>query len=146
MQAEHIVQIIADWAKAQPTIQAVALVGSHARGSAGADSDIDLVLIVTDPRAFRDETAWLDTIGWNAMGARPQRWQDEDYGALWSRRLWLETNHGEIEFGFASPSWDDVNPLDPGTRSVIADGCRILHDPRKILSRLCDAVSGPGCC
>ena len=145
MQAERIIQIIADWAKAQPTIHAVALVGSHARGSAGPDSDIDLVLIATNPRAFRDETAWLDTIGWNAVGARPQKWQDEDYGELWSRRLWLEKNHGEIEFGFASPSWADVNPLNPGTRSVIAGGCRILHDPRKILSRLCAAVSGPGC-
>ena len=145
MQAERIIQIIADWAKAQPTIQAVALVGSHARGSAGSDSDIDLVLIVTDPHAFRAETGWLDTIGWNAVGARPQKWQDEDYGELWSRRLWLEKNHGEIEFGFASPSWADVNPLDPGTRSVIADGCRILYDARRILSRLCDAVSGPEC-
>ncbi|HXA24995.1 MAG TPA: nucleotidyltransferase domain-containing protein [Acetobacteraceae bacterium] len=145
MQAERIIQIIADWATAQPTIQAVALVGSHARGSAGLDSDIDLVLIVTDPHAFRAETAWLDTIGWNAVGARPQKWQDEDYGELWSRRLWLEKNHGEIEFGFAAPSWADVNPLDPGTRSVIAGGCRILYNSRKILSRLCDAVSGPEC-
>jgi uncharacterized protein len=145
MQAKRIIQIITDWAKAQPTLQAVALVGSHARGSAGPASDIDLVLIATNPRAFRVETAWLETIDWNAVGARPQKWQDEDYGELRSRRLWLEKNHGEIEFGFASLSWAEVNPLDPGTRRVIADGCRILHDPRKILSRLCDAVTGPGC-
>jgi hypothetical protein len=72
------------------------------------------------------------------------KWQDEDYGELWSRRLWLEQNGGEVEFGFASPAWADVNPLDPGTRRVIADGCRILHDPKKILSRLCAAISGPG--
>ena len=146
MQAERIIQIIADWAKAQSTILAVALVGSHARGSAGAGSDIDLVLIVTNPRAFRAETTWLDTIGWNTVGARPQKWQDEDYGELCSRRLWLENNRGEIEFGFASHSWADVNPLDPGTRCVVADGCRILHDPRKILSCLCGAVSGSGRC
>jgi len=76
MQPERIIQIIADWAKAQPTVQAVALVGSHARGSADADSDIDLVMIVTNPRAFRAEAAWLDTIGWNAVGDRPQKWQD----------------------------------------------------------------------
>ena len=65
-------------------------------------------------------------------------------GELWSRRVWLEKNHGEIEFGFASLSWADVNPLDPGTRSVIADGCRILHDPGKILSRLCKCTKRAG--
>jgi streptomycin adenylyltransferase len=144
MQAERILQILVDWAKAQPTIQAVAIVGSHARGAARADSDIDLVLLATNPRAFRTDVAWLDAIDWNAIGFRPMKWQDEDYGELWSRRLWLEQNGGEIEFGFASPSWADVNPLDPGTRRVIADGCCILHDPKKILSRLCAAVSGPG--
>jgi uncharacterized protein len=66
MQAKRIIQIITDWAKAQPTIQGVALVGSHARGSAGPGSDVDLVLIATDPRVFRAETAWLDAIDWNA--------------------------------------------------------------------------------
>jgi predicted nucleotidyltransferase len=52
MQAERILQIIVDWAKKQPTIQAVAVVGSHARGTARAESDIDLVLLATNPRAF----------------------------------------------------------------------------------------------
>ena len=143
MQAERILQIIVDWAKTQPTIQAVAVVGSHARGTARAESDIDLMLLATNPQAFRADVAWLDAIDWNAIGSRPMKWQDEDYGELWSRRLWLEQNGGEVEFGFASPSWADVNPLDPGTRRVIADGCCILHDPKKILSRLCAAVSGP---
>ena len=143
MQAERILQIIVDWAKKQPTIQAVAVVGSHARGTARAESDIDLVLLVTNPRAFRADVAWLDAIDWNAIGSRPMKWRNEDYGELWSRRLWLEQNGGEVEFGFASPSWADVNPLDLGTRRVIADGCRILHDPKKILSRLCAAIGGP---
>lgn len=140
MQAERILQIIVDWAKKQPTFQAVAVVGSRARGTARAESDIDLVLLVTNPRAFRADVAWLDAIDWNAIGSRPMKWRDEDYGELWSRRLWLEQNGGEFEFGFASPSWADVNPLDPGTRRVIADGCSILHDPKKILRRLCAAV------
>ncbi len=87
MQAERILQIIVDWAKKQPTIQAVAVVGSHARGTARAESDIDLVLLATNPRAFRVDVAWLDAIDWNAIGSRPMKWQDEDYGELWSRRL-----------------------------------------------------------
>lgn len=142
MDAEHIIQAVVDWAKAQPTIQAVAVVGSHARGTARPDSDIDLVLLTTNPKAFRADAAWLGAIKWNTTGAQPMKWDDEDYGELWSRRLWLEPNGGEVEFGFASPSWADVNPVEPGTGRVIADGCRILHDPEKILSRLCVAVSG----
>ena len=49
MQAERILQIIVDWVKKQPTIQAAAVVGSHARGTARAESDIDLVLLAVWP-------------------------------------------------------------------------------------------------
>ncbi len=54
--------------------------------------------------------------------------------------LWLE--QGRLEIGFARPAWAKVDPLDPGTRRVVADGCRILHDPDRLLSRLCAAVGG----
>jgi hypothetical protein len=104
MDAERFIQVMVDWAKARPTIQAVAVVSSHARGTARADSDIDLVLLTINPSGFRTDTAWLDAIEWNAIGGRPMKWEDEDYGELWSRRLWLEGNGGEAEFGFASPS------------------------------------------
>ena len=55
-------------------------------------------------------------------------------------RLWLDRNGGEIEFGFAPPTWADIHPVDTGTQQVIANGCRILHDPRGLLKRLCAAV------
>jgi uncharacterized protein len=138
MDAERIIETIVNWAKEQPTVQAVAVVGSYARGTARPDSDLDVIVLTTNPQAFRAETAWLEA----AVGTPVRRWQDEDYGQLWSRRLWLEQNNAEIELGFASPAWADVNPLDPGTRAIIEDGCRILHDPIKILDRLCAAVLG----
>ena len=148
MQDEHaqrIIQIVLEWAKAQPTICALALVGSHARGTARADSDIDLIVLTTDPQHFRADTGWLTAIDWSVIAARPAEWQDEDYGLLWSRRMWLEPNRDEIEIGFALPSWADVNPVDPGTQRVIADGCCALHDPEGLLTGLCAAVKGgPG--
>jgi predicted nucleotidyltransferase len=55
MDAAPIIDAIVIWATAEPTIKALALVGSHARGTARADSDIDLVLLTTHPRAFRDD-------------------------------------------------------------------------------------------
>ncbi len=96
-------------------------------------------MLVTAPEAFRAETRWLCDIDWSRLGAQPARWVDEDYGALWSRRVWLELAC-EIEFGFAAPSWGETQPIDPGTRRVIADGCHILYDPLGLLSRLCNAV------
>jgi hypothetical protein len=140
MPPEPIIQSIAGWAKTHPEIQAAALVGSRASGTARPDSDFDLVLLVTLPEAFRLDTGWLDEIGWSMIGAQPARWVDEDYGALWSRRVWLEPAGEEIEFGFAAPSWAETHPIDPGTRRVIADGCRVLHDPQGLLRRLCNAL------
>jgi uncharacterized protein len=138
-QAERIMKAVVEWAKTQPTIHAIAVVGSYARGAARKDSDIDLVLLTTDPQAFRADLTWVQAIDWSTVDIRPQSWQDEDYGLLWSRRLWLQQG-GEVEFGFAPLSWANVSPVDSGTSRVIADGCRILYDPEKLLSRLCAAL------
>jgi hypothetical protein len=138
MQPEDLIHTILAWATSQPGVEAMALVGSHARGTARADSDIDLVLLVRDPAAFRADTGWLEA----ALRARPMRWRDEDYGALWSRRVWVAEGDGEIEFGFAAVAWGAVDPIDAGTRRVVGDGCRILYDPGGVLGRLCVAVGG----
>jgi uncharacterized protein len=141
-----IVQIILAWAQTEAKVRAIALVGSHARGTARADSDLDLVVLTNAPEFFRADASWLDAIGWDDVGACPVKWQDEDYGVIWSRRLWLEQVRFEVEIGFARPSWAEVNPLDPGTRRVVADGCRILYDPDRLLARLCAALVGrPQC-
>jgi uncharacterized protein len=141
-EAERIIRIVLAWAMAQPTIRAVALVGSHARQTASQGSDIDFVMLALDPDRFRSDETWQAAIDWSGIGARLANWRDEDYGALWSRRMWLEDDRGEIEVGFAGPAWADVNPLDPGTRRVIADACVILHDPEGLLARALATAQG----
>lgn len=136
-QVDLIVQVVLAWATALPKIRAVALVGSHARGTAHRDSDIDLVLLVTDPHGFRVETAWVEQIDWRAIDTVSHKWQDEDYGAAWSRRVWLGADCGQVELTFAPLSWANANPLDAGIRHVISGGCRILYDPDALLVRLC---------
>jgi hypothetical protein len=137
---ELILEIVLAWATAQPKIRAVALVGSHARGTARPDSDIDIMLLATNPDAFRADTTWVTEIGWHAMGIRPRKWHDEEYGAAWSRRVWLTNRRVQVELTFASLSWANPDPADEGTRRVISGGCRILHDPDALLARLCKAI------
>jgi uncharacterized protein len=119
-----IIEVVLRWARAQPTICAGALVGSHARGTARADSDIDLVALTTAPDLFRGDPEWIRAIDWSRCEASPATSQDEEYGQLWSRRIWLMPDRYELEIGFALLSWADVHPLDAGTRQVVADGCR----------------------
>jgi hypothetical protein len=54
---------VTDWAAHQPTIAAVALVGSHARGVARSDSDIDGVLLCEEPHAFLAHAPWIHHLG-----------------------------------------------------------------------------------
>lgn len=130
-----ILRLVVAWATAQPNIRAVALVGSHARGTARPDSDIDLMLLATDPESFRADATWVVQIYWYAIGTCPQKWQDEEYGKAWSRRVWLADCRWPVELTFASLNWANLGPLDAGTRQVISDGCRILHDPARSASR-----------
>jgi uncharacterized protein len=142
-----ILQVVVAWAITQPKIRAVALVGSRARGTARLDSDIDLMLLVMDPDAFRAETTWLADIDWRAIGICPRKWQDEEYGAAWSRRVWLTNRSVQVELTFASVTWANADPPDEGTRRVISSGCRILRDPDAWLERLCKAIGreNPSC-
>jgi predicted nucleotidyltransferase len=52
-QMEFFFAKISAWASARPDIHAAALVGSHARGTAKPDSDIDIVLLVDDPNIYK---------------------------------------------------------------------------------------------
>ena len=139
-QVDHILQVVLAWATEQPRIRAVALVGSHARETARPDSDIDLLLLATDPDNFRLDTMWVEQINWHSIDTRLQNWQDEDYGAAWSRRVWLDPHSREIELAFVGLGWASANPIDGGTRLVISGGCRVLHDPDAFLVRLCRDV------
>jgi hypothetical protein len=46
----------------------------------------------------------------------------------------------EIELGVGTPRWASVEPIDAGTRKVVTDGMRVLHDPDELLGRLVTAL------
>ena len=130
---ESVLKAVLAWAASNDAIRGVALVGSRARGTARPDSDIDLVLVVVDPEAFRADDSWLDAIDWKSTGVGPTTRRDALYGALWSRHVRVDDGL-EVEFGFAPLSWATRDPPDPGTARVISDGCRVLYDPDAMLA------------
>jgi len=140
--AEKIASIlnqVVKWAETLNDIYSVALVGSQARGTARIDSDIDLIILTSNPSSYRKSKTWLEGINWQKVGSTVKNWQDLDYGLAWSRHVYLE-DETAIEFGFSTPKWAAIAPLDPGTFSVVSDGCRILYDRHNLMQDLLTEV------
>lgn len=105
------------WASSRDDVLAVALVGSQARGTATASSDVDVVLLVRHPQQYLCDTTWTSAFG------NPVRHAIEPYGELTSLRVWYQ-HRLEVEFGFGDESW----PRDPGGQAVMANGMKVLLD------------------
>lgn len=119
---------VAAWAKGDPRIEAVALVGSYARGSAQPDSDVDLVILSAEAASFVEDTRWAARFG------NVRRQEVEEWGAVTSVRVHYEAG-SEVEFGFAGPAWAS-QPVDPGTRRVVRRGMRVISDRSGLLRGL----------
>jgi len=128
------------WASLQSQILAVALVGSHARhpthpkGTARADSDIDIMLICTEPTKYLTDTSWLSEFG------EVKSAEQEDWGLVQSLRVCFVDGQ-EVEFGFTTQEWVNTNPVDTGTIRVIRDGARVIHDPHGLLEKLIRVIT-----
>src|SRR5512143_2179948 len=107
---DEFIQQFTAWAQSQPDVLAAALVGSHARGEARADSDVDLVLLCTRAADYLADLSWTLRFG----SVREHRL--EDYGRLTSVRAWYEDGL-EVEYGITDEDWA-ASPLDEGTRKV----------------------------
>jgi hypothetical protein len=129
---EPLLRAITAWAASRGDIVGLALVGFWARGTAGPNSDVDLVLLTPEPATFCTSSAWLNEIGWASLGVAVRSHHDADYGVVWSRHVEF-SDGGRVEFGFGYPSWAAVAPIDAGTRSVVSRGCRVLFDPARLL-------------
>ncbi len=122
----------AAWAGAEPRVAALLLVGSHARGTARPDSDVDLVVVCASES---DRERLLSHPEAFARFGRILGSGIEDYGACTSLRATYDGGL-EVEFGFVAPPWILSEPMDAGTRRVLADGFRLLFDRNGWGSRL----------
>jgi len=126
--AEDFISQVIDWAQSEENVIGLALVGSHARGEARPDSDIDLVIIASDPAGYINNLSWIESFG------EVERCNPEDWGILTSLRVFFRGGL-EVEFGISGLEWAAIPP-DVGTAEVVADGMKILFDPEGLLARL----------
>lgn len=118
---------LTEWAPTMSGMVAVALVGSHARGEARPDSDVDLVLLTTKPQDLLSELAW--TTGFGPV----EQTELEDWGRVTSVRVWYKSGL-EVEFSVTAPEW--ATQPDEGTRRVVAAGLKVVWDPHDTLTSL----------
>ncbi|MFK0294065.1 aminoglycoside 6-adenylyltransferase [Streptomyces sp. NPDC090442] len=124
----EIADRITRWATGRPDIVGLLLVGSHARNAARADSDVDIVLLTTDRSRYVEDT-WADGLALGEL-VRTRAW-----GPISERRYALASGL-EVEVNIGSSEWARTDPVDPGTRRVVTDGARPLHDPAGLLNAL----------
>ena len=136
-EVRHLLGRVAEWAPGRRDLQAVALVGSWARGAARAESDVDLVLLTDDPALYTERDGWISELGGQAL-VRTKSW-----GAITERRFKLPGGL-EVEVGVGRPSWASAAPLDAGTRRVAHDGLRALYDPKGLLGLLLAVCADQG--
>ena len=123
----HFLTPFVAWASEQSDVQAVALVGSYARGAARDDSDIDLVILTDQPTKYLDDFNWIERFG------AVEKHATEDYGKLISVRVWYHDGM-EVEYGITTSDWAAM-PLDAGTREVLRGGMIVLFERGDLLSR-----------
>lgn len=114
-------------------LRAVALVGSWARNQAGAGSDIDLLLLSSEPHSLLQDRTWTE-LGRIVLGPALEEW-----GRVRSLRLVYE-DWGEVEFSIGHADWAALPP-DPGTLRVVRDGLLPLHDPQGLLKALLEGIT-----
>lgn len=131
----EVEQLLADlppWAAARVDIVAVGLVGSWARGAQHMASDVDIVVLTSDPQRYIDTDDWLN--GLDGLGAA-ETVRTQEWGPVTERRL-RKPSGLEVEFGFTAAAWAATGPVDAGTRRVATDGMRPLWDPDGVLADL----------
>jgi hypothetical protein len=128
MGVDALLSEFASWCASREDVIAAVLVGSHARGTATDDSDVDLLLVCNDPDAYVSDSTWVSHFG------PVDKTSTEDYGLVTSLRVFY-SDGPEVEFGFTTAAWAE-QPLDSGTAEVLDAGYRVLYDPKALLAGL----------
>jgi predicted nucleotidyltransferase len=125
---------VARWSAKRSDVAGLLLVGSCARGVARPDSDVDLLLLSTTPERYAADDAWLRELSLGEV-VRVRAW-----GPVTEWRH-VTASGLEVEVCVGSTAWARTDPVDAGTRRVVTDGARSLHDPSGMLGELIRACA-----
>ncbi len=123
------ITLIQQWLKGENEILGALLIGSYARGDQREDSDIDLIFVVEDPKAWIETTQWVKRFG--PVMSHTQ----ELYEEVMALRVYYKDNV-EIEFGFVEKTWLS-KPIKETTREALNGGYKILFDKQDVFDNLC---------
>jgi predicted nucleotidyltransferase len=133
-EVREVVDRVTRWAVSRSDVAGLLLVGSYARGAARPESDVDLVLLVTEPSQYAEGDAWGRELALGEV-VRVRAW-----GPMTEWRH-VTLSGLEVEVGIGPADWARTDPVDAGTRRVVADGARLLYDPAGMLAGLIRACA-----
>lgn len=139
--AEQVVTELRAWADTRPDVLALALVGSYAHpsGAETAESDVDIIVVTSDPDRYTGGTEHLPP-ALELPLLRAKQW-----GMVAERRSRHAATGLVVELNITTPLWAATEPeVDGGTRRVVRDGIRVLHDRDGLLAKLIDACGAGG--
>jgi len=119
-------QNVVELAKNEPDLMALALVGSHARGEASPESDVDLILLLKNPKEYLKDQDWISEFG------EPSHIVQEEWGKVTSLRV-LYADGLEVEYGLSNLEWGS-DPSDDVDAHVIKNGLVVLYEKNCHLS------------
>ena len=128
MRPEELIARVSAWARHDDRVLALGVCGSHARGEARPDSDIDFCILTSQPETLLADRDWILEIGANARVDGPV----EDYNLVQSLRVFYDAT--EAEFGVTDVAWAEP-PMDEETAAVINAGLKVLYDPERHLEK-----------
>ncbi|MFJ4695882.1 nucleotidyltransferase domain-containing protein [Streptomyces sp. NPDC088766] len=134
-EVRSVVRRVTGRAAGREDVVGVLLVGSWARGAGRADSDVDLVVLTAEPGRYVAEDAWGRDLALGEL-IRNRAW-----GPVTEWR-YVTASGLEVEVGIGPADWARTDPVDAGTRRVVTDGARPLHDPQGLLGALVRACGG----
>jgi aminoglycoside 6-adenylyltransferase len=138
---EEVLDRFLAWARPRPDVRAVMIVGSRARTDHPADafSDLDLVVVTTDPDRYLSETDWLEPLGtyWLTFLER------KAVGEGLERRVLFE---GALDVDFVPLANEAIRRmalegLPPELAAVLRRGFNLALDKDDLLSLLTGGVS-----
>lgn len=124
---EDTLRQVTAWARSEPTIHAVIVIGSQARETLPADqwSDLDLLVLADEPRTLLDDAGWIEQFGAPAC-TFAEFVPVEFTGWQWFVRRVLYSDLREVDFSLLPHGL--LAQVLAANRALLAKGWRIAYD------------------